>query len=108
MYPFKILLSAPGIATVRPPRLDYAYFVFWVAMTAGNSETHPHIAGGAACSKGQPQHVPAAIIVCPRDKVLIRFSQFGQSMIEKVAYNERASRTRPPCADALLPMLIWG
>jgi type I restriction enzyme S subunit len=88
--------------------LDYAEFVYLAATMADNIETLAHLANGAAYPAVRPQLVAATPIVRPPDKVLVRFSQTAGSMLEKIAQNERQSRTLVALRDTLLPKLISG
>ena len=102
------LTGSTGFAVLRPQRLDYAEFVYLAATMADNIETLAHLANGAAYPAVRPQLVAATPIVRPPDKVLVRFSQTAGSMLEKIAQNERQSRTLAALRDTLLPMLISG
>ena len=102
------LTGSTGFAVLRPQRLDYAEFVYLAATMADNIETLAHLANGAAYPAVRPQLVAATPIVRPPDKVLVRFSQTAGSMLEKIAQNERQSRTLVALRDTLLPKLISG
>ena len=102
------LTGSTGFAVLRPQRLDYAEFVYLAATMADNIETLAHLANGAAYPAVRPQLVAATPIVRPPDKVLVRFSQTAGSMLEKIAQNERQSRTLAALRDTLLPKLISG
>jgi len=102
------LTGSTGFAVLRPQRLDYAEFVYLAATMADNIETLVHLANGAAYPAVRPQLVAATPIVRPPDKVLVRFSQTAGSMLEKIAQNERQSRTLVALRDTLLPKLISG
>ena len=102
------LTGSTGFAVLRPHRSEYAQFIYLAATAAENIEVLAHLADGGAYPAVRPDIVIATPIIRPRDKVLARFSIFSDSLLARIAQNERESRTLATLRDTLLPKLISG
>lgn len=102
------LTGSTGFAVLRPHRSEYAQFIYLAATSAENIEALAHLADGGAYPAVRPDVVIATPVIRPRDKVLARFSIFSDSLLARIAQNERESRTLAALRDTLLPKLIFG
>lgn len=102
------LTSSTGFAVLRPLKTMYAEFVYFAATTTENIETLSHLADGGAYPAVRPEVVAATLCIHPGDDVLGRFSRITKPLLEKIAENERESRTLAALRDTLLPELISG
>ena len=102
------LTGSTGFAVLRPHRSEYAQFIYLAGTAAENIEALAHLADGGAYPAVRPDVVIATPMIRPRDKVLARFSIFGDSLLAKIAQNESESRTLAALRDTLLPKLISG
>ena len=102
------LTGSTGFAVLRPLRAEYAEFVYFAATAGENIEALSHLADGGAYPAVRPEVVAATQVVRPSGDVLMRFSRVTGPLLDKMAGNERESRTLATLRDALLPKLISG
>jgi type I restriction enzyme, S subunit len=101
------LTGSTGFAVLRPHRSEYAQFIYLAATAAENIDVLAHLADGGAYPAVRPDVVIATPVIRPRDKVLARFSIFSDSLLARIAQNERESRTLAALRDTLLSNLYF-
>ncbi|MDO8793916.1 MAG: restriction endonuclease subunit S [Vicinamibacterales bacterium] len=102
------LTASTGFAVLRPLRVEYAEFVYFLATAAQNIEALSHLADGGAYPAVRPGVVAATQVIKSSDDVIDRYSHVAKPQLAKMAENERESRTLAALRDALLPKLISG
>jgi type I restriction enzyme, S subunit len=100
--------GSTGFAVLRPHRSEYSQFIYLAATAAENIDALAHLADGGAYPAVRPDVVIATPVIRPRDKVFAQFSMFSDSLLARIAQNERESRTLAALRDTLLPKLISG
>jgi type I restriction enzyme S subunit len=102
------LTGSTGFAVLRPLRPTYAEFVYLAATAGENIETLSHLADGGAYPAVRSEVVARTPVIRPTDGLLQRFSRAVAPLLDKIAANERESRTLAAIRDTLLPKLISG
>ena len=102
------LTGSTGFAVLRPHRSEYAQFIYLAATAAVNIEALAHLADGGAYPAVRPDVVIATPVIRPSDKVFTQFSMLSDSLLARIAQNERESRTLAALRNTLLPKLISG
>ncbi len=102
------LTGSTGFAVLRPKAPNCTELVYLAATSHENIEALAHLADGAAYPAVRPEVVAATPAVLPSESVLGAFSRLARAQLQKIAHNERESRTLTALRDALLPKLISG
>ncbi len=102
------LTGSTGFAVLRPRAANCTEFVYLTATSRENIEALAHLADGAAYPMVRPEVIAVTPAVLPNDGVLGVFSRLAGALLQKIAHNERESRTLAALRDALLPKLISG
>jgi type I restriction enzyme S subunit len=102
------LTGSTGFAVLTPLKAEYAEFVYFAATAADNIDRLAHLADGAAYPAVRPEVVAATQALKAPDGISERFSRITGPLLEKVAENERESRSLATIRDTLLPKLISG
>jgi type I restriction enzyme S subunit len=102
------LTGSTGFAVLRPRVCDFAEFTYLAATALENIEALSHLADGGAYPAVRPEVVAATQVARPNDDVLREFSRVVGPLLQKLAENERESRTLAALRDTLLPKLISG
>jgi type I restriction enzyme S subunit len=102
------LTGSTGFAVLRPNRAEYAQFVYLAATARERIEALSHLSDGGAYPAVRAEVVAATPVTRPTDAVVERFAGLSQSLLARIAGNERASRTLAALRDTQLPKLISG
>lgn len=102
------LTGSTGFAVLRPNAPQFESFVYLAATAGENIDALAHLADGGAYPAVRPEVVAAAPTVRPHDELLRRFATACSPLLERIAHNERESRTLAALCDTLLPKLISG
>lgn len=100
------LVGSTAFAVLRPTSSTYAPYVYLAATASENIEALSRLADGGAYPAVRPEAVAAMAIVRPNHEVLAAFSRVVGPLLEKLARNERQSRTVATLRDSLIPGLI--
>ncbi|MCC5091248.1 restriction endonuclease subunit S [Xanthomonas campestris] len=102
------LTGSTGFAVLRPNRKDYASLVYLAAVSPDNIEALSNLADGGAYPAVRAEVVAATRIVIADEGTIADFAKHVWPLLEKIAENERQSRTLAQLRDILLPKLISG
>lgn len=102
------LTGSTGFAVLRPRQARYSEFTYLAATAPDKIDALQHVADGGAYPAVRPEVVAATQITVPDGGVIYRFSRVAGALLEKIASNERESRTLAALRDAVLPKLISG
>lgn len=102
------LTGSTGFAVLRPKKYDYRVFTYLAATSPENIESLAHLADGGAYPAVRPETVVATALLGFSEKVLQRFSEATNPLMEKIEANKRESRTLSGTRDLLLPKLMSG
>lgn len=100
--------GSTGFAVLRPLKAAYTEFVYLAATAPASIEMLSHLADGGAYPAVRSEVVATTPVVKPPAELLERFSHLAAPLLEKVAHNERESRTLAELRNTLLPRLISG
>jgi type I restriction enzyme S subunit len=101
------LVVSTGFAVLTPKQVSRTYLFEWVT-TEDFVEYLSYNADGSAYPAVRPERFSEAEILLPPLALLDRFEQVAGPMRDKIAHNDRESRTLAAIRDALLPKLISG
>lgn len=102
------LTGSTGFAVLRPKRDEYAALVYLAAVAPHNVRALANLADGGAYPAVRAEVVAATRVTIADEGAIARFAQCASPLLEKVAKNERQSRTLAQLRDTLLPRLISG
>ncbi|WP_152668477.1 restriction endonuclease subunit S [Pseudomonas frederiksbergensis] len=102
------LTGSTGFAVLRPKRDEYAALVYLAAVAPDNIDVLANLADGGAYPAVRAEVVAATRVVIADEETIARFAQCVSPLLEKIAKNERQSRTLAELRDTLLPKLISG
>ncbi len=102
------LTGSTGFAVLRPSSRAHKAFVYLAVTSTENIETLAHLADGGAYPAVRPEVVAATPAVHPTKDCLEQFANVTDPLLDKMAQNDRETRTLEALRDALLPKLISG
>lgn len=102
------LTGSTGFAVLRPKRDEYAALVYLAAVAPENIEALANLADGGAYPAVRAEVIAATRVIIADELTIANFAQCVSPWLEKIAKNERQSRTLAQLRDALLPRLISG
>lgn len=101
------LVVSTGFAVLTPNAVPPTYLYAWVT----TDEFVDYLAAradGSAYPAVRPDDFASAEVLIPPEPILARFEECVGPMRERIAHNERESRTLAAIRDALLPKLMSG
>jgi type I restriction enzyme S subunit len=101
------LVVSTGFAVLTPDAISPTYLYAWVT----TDEFVDYLAAradGSAYPAVRPEDFANAEVLIPPGPILARFEERIGPMRERIAHNERESRTLAAMRDALLPKLMSG
>ncbi len=101
------LVVSTGFAVLTPKKIVPTYLYAWVT-TDAFVEYLSYSADGSAYPAVRPERFAAAETLVPASGILREFEQIAGPMRDKIANNDRESRTLAAVRDTLLPKLISG
>jgi type I restriction enzyme S subunit len=102
------LTGSTGFAVLRPHKAIYEQYIYLAATSSDNIDRLSHLADGVAYPAVRPHVVLTTQVVLPGDAVIEYFAMVTKPLMERMAENERESRTLAALRDTLLPRLISG
>lgn len=102
------LTGSTGFAVLRPHCPELREFVYLGATSPENIDRLAHLADGAAYPAVRPEVVSATRVIDGRGAVTEHFRKATRDWLDRMATNQRESRTLASLRDKLLPRLING
>ncbi|MCB2187884.1 MAG: restriction endonuclease subunit S [Deltaproteobacteria bacterium] len=102
------LTGSTGFAVLRPQEPEYEELIYLAATAPPNIERLSNLADGAAYPAVRPNIVADTYVVLPGSELVNTFSTIVGLLLNKIAQNEKESRTLSGLRDTLLPKLVSG
>jgi len=102
------LTGSTGFAVLRPSAIENTEFVYLAATQDSSIEHLTHVADGGAYPAVRPEVVASLACVIPPGDILALFHSVAETLLAKVAEDQRQAQTLAALRDTLLPRLISG
>jgi type I restriction enzyme S subunit len=102
------LTGSTGFAVLRPSAIENTEFVYLAATQDSSIEHLTHVADGGAYPAVRPEVVASLACVIPPGDIFALFHSVAETLLAKVAEDQRQAQTLATLRDTLLPRLISG